>query len=73
LFNDAVSSVDYVTLNDRMINEQERLWYNLRYCPEICLERQENWENLHEGSWSLDQDLNPGPLKYEAGMVTTEL
>jgi hypothetical protein len=28
----------------------------------------ENHKNLSQDSWSLGQDLKPGPAKYEAGM-----
>jgi hypothetical protein len=37
----------------------------------IYLMTMETMENLSHDSWSLGQDLNPGPPEYEAGMLTT--
>jgi hypothetical protein len=37
-------------------------WPNLRYYPGICLEAlRKTMKNLSQSSWSLGQDLNPGP------------
>jgi hypothetical protein len=30
-------------------------------------------ENLGQDSWSPGRDLNPGPSKYETGVLTTQL
>jgi hypothetical protein len=42
LFNHAVSSLAYITKNDRMSNDighgRKRSWPDLRYYPGVCLE-----------------------------------
>jgi hypothetical protein len=32
-----------------------------------------NHKNVSQDSWSPGRDLNPGPSKYEAGVLTTQL
>jgi hypothetical protein len=77
LFNYAITSLGYVALDDRMNTELEMIWMaaaNLRYYPSICLEGlRKTMKNLNQESWSLGRDLNPGSLKYKAGMLTTWL
>jgi hypothetical protein len=34
-------------------------------------ETEETMKNLSQDSWSQGRDLNPGPPKYEAGVLTT--
>jgi hypothetical protein len=49
-----------------------RSWYNIRYCPGICLEGlTEATNNLNQISRSPGRDFNPEPPEYEAGVVTT--
>jgi hypothetical protein len=48
-------------------------WCNRRYYPGICLEGlRKTTKNLSQDSQSLGQDLNPGPPKYNAGVLTTQ-
>jgi hypothetical protein len=47
-------------------------WRNLRYYPGVCLENlRKTMKNLSQDSRSPGQDLDPGPPKYEAGVLTT--
>jgi hypothetical protein len=51
---------------------RKRSWTNSRYYPGICLEGlRKTMKNLSQDSRSPGRDLNPGPLEYEAGVVTT--
>jgi hypothetical protein len=60
-----------------MNNESERIrndvaWCNLRYYPRIYLEGlRKAIIKISQDSQSPGQDLNSGPLKYEAGVLTT--
>jgi hypothetical protein len=55
-------------------NELERMWPNLRYYPNICLEGlRKTTKSLSQDSRSPGRDLNLGPPKYEAGVLTTQL
>jgi hypothetical protein len=48
-------------------------WPNLRYFPGVCMERmREITKNLSQDSRSPGEDLNPGPHKYEKGVVTVQ-
>jgi hypothetical protein len=39
-----------------------------------CLEGlRKPMKNLNQDRWFVDQHLNPGPPKYEAGVLTTQL
>jgi hypothetical protein len=49
---------------------RKRSWCNLRNYYGICLEEEENHENLSQDSRCPGRDLNPGPLRYEAGVLT---
>jgi hypothetical protein len=76
LFNDAVSSSDYIASNDRIMNwkvyGRKRSWPNLRYYSGICLEELRKTTNtLSQGSRSLGRDLNSRPPEYKAGVLTT--
>jgi hypothetical protein len=53
---------------------RKRSWPNLRYCHGIYLEGlRKTTKNLSWDSRSPGRDLNPGPLEYEAGVLTTRL
>jgi hypothetical protein len=48
------------------------LWGNFRYYPCIRLEElRKTTKNISQDSWSQGQDLNLGPPKYEAAVLTT--
>jgi hypothetical protein len=47
-------------------------WANLGYYPRICLEGLRKTTKSCQDSQSLDQDLNLGPPKYEAEVLTTQ-
>jgi hypothetical protein len=75
LFNDAVSSSDYIASNDRMINKWERTRKEtvVAYYPGIFLEGLRNTtKNLSPGSRSPGRDLKPKLPEYEAGVLTTQ-
>jgi hypothetical protein len=55
-------------------NELERIWKEVVIAKfKVLLWHLPVWteENLSQDSQSLDPDLNPGPPKYKAGMLTT--
>jgi hypothetical protein len=76
-FNGTVNSIGYI---DRMTevlmkNELERcerkqLWCNLMHYPAIFLRGTEENHKLSQESESSAQDLNSGPLKYKAEVLT---
>ena len=46
------------------------LWYNLRYCPAICLDTLEKYSNnLSQDIWSQNQGLSTGPCVYNMRSV----
>jgi hypothetical protein len=52
---------------------RKRSWSYERYYPSICMEGPiKHKRNLSQDNWSLDQDLNPGPLEYEVGLITNQ-
>jgi hypothetical protein len=52
-----------------MLND--RSWPNLRYYPGIFLKRlRKTTKNFSQDSRSPGREMNPGPLEYEAGMLT---
>jgi hypothetical protein len=76
LFNDAVSSSDYLASKDRTKMNwkgygRKRWWLNLRYCPGICVKGlRKTTKNLRINR-SLGRDLNPGPTECEVAVLTT--
>lgn len=51
---------------------RKRSWSNLRYFTGASLEvLRKTAKNLNQNSRFPDGDLNPGPIKYEAGMLIT--
>jgi hypothetical protein len=49
------------------------LWPNLRCYPGIGVKRlKKTKKNLVQNSRSRGGDLNPGPLEYESGVLTTQ-
>jgi hypothetical protein len=78
LFNNVVSSLDYITLHGRMINEQsvtteirrKQPWLNLRRCAPTFAWRDRNPCKETRGNQSPSRHLNPGPPKYEAVVPT---
>jgi hypothetical protein len=53
---------------------RKQLWSNLRSCSGICLEGlRKTTEALGQDSQSPGWDLNPGPPKYEVGVLTSWL
>jgi hypothetical protein len=54
------------------VHERKRLWPILRYYPGICLEGLwKTTKNVSRYSRSPGRDLNPGPSKYEVGVLLT--
>jgi hypothetical protein len=84
LFNDAVSSSDYIAYSVEwqvslfMKNELQRVrkrsWPNLSYYYScICLwGLRKPMEYRSKDSWS-GRDFNPGPSEYDAGILTTRV
>lgn len=54
--------------------ERKRLWQNLRYWPDICLERlKKSWKNLSQLSRFQNQCLDLEPNAYDVAVLTTRL
>jgi hypothetical protein len=52
---------------------RKRSWPNLKYYPGICLEGPRKSEKpLSQDSRFMSRDFNPGPLEYEAQVLSTE-
>jgi hypothetical protein len=52
---------------------RKRSWPNIKYYPGIFLEKlRKTTKDLSQDMRSTDRDLNPGSVKYEAGVLTTE-
>jgi hypothetical protein len=55
-------------------SERKQLWFVLWHYPGICLEGlRKIIKALSQDSLSADRDLNLGPPKYEAEVLTTQL
>jgi hypothetical protein len=56
----------------RLRSSRKQSWPNLRYCPGIGHKvLRKITKYLSQNSWSPGRDLNPGPLEYETGVLTT--
>jgi hypothetical protein len=68
LFNNTVSSSDYIASNNRMNNEFKRMWKEVVNDPvqgtilAVSGGAEKTIKSLSQSGWSLDQDSNPGPL-----------
>jgi hypothetical protein len=71
----SVAKITNIAKTDTMINELERIWKEAavvysRYYPGTCfVGLRKITNNLSQDSRSPGRDLNPGPTKYEAGVL----
>jgi hypothetical protein len=77
LFNDTVSSSDFIASNGKMINKlvgiRKEASPNLRYYYGICLEGLRKITNISTQDYqSPGQHLTPGFPEYEAGVLTIQ-
>jgi hypothetical protein len=50
---------------------RKRSWSTLRYYPGMSGGTEEKQEKFSQDSRSVDPDMDSGPPKYEAGVITT--